>query len=419
MNSTNTPSSSDLRAEWIAACDAYEFAQDTGRTADEMDALKQAASDAYDAMNAAPTIADRVRDFITTYVSLPDESYADMLALYVLHTHTFIMQKDDETKVVTLGSGSPRTTPYIYITSQGPGSGKTRLMELMLEICHSSQLFSGMTGPTMFRMIEAIRPTLFLDEVDTIYSGSKNEELRGVLNGGYKHNGKIPRVDASSELGFRDYSTFCPKVLAGIDNGNVPTTVLDRAITIRLTKAAPGTVQPFYSEDVEELAEELIAEIGTWYAANADKLADRSRRPAPIDGLSDRQNDIARPLLTIADTLDGWHTRARVALTACFRGQGTPLTPQAEALNRVRNHMIAHNLTRISSAKVAELAGQNMKQIGTWFAAFEITPQTLRGFHKDPESHIAGQEDKAKGYLRSGSMEEAWNRFLPALPTNI
>lgn len=368
---------------------------------------------------APSTVADRVRDFITAYVSLPDESYADMLALYVLHTHTFVMQKDDETKVVTLASGAPRTTPYIYITSQGPGSGKTRLMELMLEICHSSQLFAGMTGPTMFRMIEAIRPTLFLDEVDTIYSGSKNEELRGVLNSGYKHNGKIPRVDQTSELGYRDFSTFCPKVLAGIDNGNVPNTVLDRSITIRLTKAAPGTVQPFYSEDVEELAEELIEEIGTWYAANVDRLADRTKRPAPIDGLSDRQNDIARPLLAIADTLDGWHTRSRVALTACFRGQDAPLTPQAEALSKVRNHMLAHGLTRISSAKVEELVGQNPKQIGAWFAAFEITPKTLRGFTKNPESCVAGQEDKAKGYLLTGAMEDAWNRFLPALPTNI
>lgn len=366
-----------------------------------------------------PTVADRVRDIITTYVSLPDESIADMLALYVLHTHTFVMQVDDETKHVTLSPSSPRTTPYIYITSQGPGSGKTRLMELMAEICRSSQLFAGMTGPTMFRIIEAIRPTLFLDEVDTIYSGSKNEELRGVLNSGYKHNGRIPRVDTSSQLGFRDFSTFCPKVLAGIDNGNVPNTVLDRSIVINLVKAAPGTVQPFYSDDIEELALEIGEEIATWYAANAPTFADRTQRPAPIEGLSDRQNDIIRPLLAIADTLDGWSKRARVALTACFADRETPLTPQAEALSKVRNHMMAHGLTRISSAKVEALVGQNPKQIGAWFAAFEITPKTLRGFHKDPESHIPGQEDKAKGYLLTGSMEEAWNRYLPTLPTNI
>lgn len=347
-----------------------------------------------------PDIVTRVRDFITDYVSLPTEEHGDALALYVLHTHAF---------------PAARTTPYIYITSQGPGSGKTRVMEIMYEVCNNSQLFGGMTGPTLFHMVEAIKPTLFLDEVDAIYSGSKNEELRGVLNSGYKHNGKVPRVDPKSELGFREFSTFCPKVLAGIDNGQVPNTVLDRSIIIRLVKAAPGTVKPFYSEDVEELAEELKDEITTWYAANSDTLTDRSKRPAPIDGLSDRQNDIVRPLLTIASTVKGWEKRARVSLAGVFREQDTPLTPQAEALARVRDYMLAHDLDRISSARVSEICGVNAKQVGAWFAAFGITPGTYRGFSKhDPEA-----ADKAKGYLRTGTMEEAWDRFLPPVPANL
>lgn len=357
-------------------------------------------------MTATPdtNIIEKVREFITGYVSLPDESYADALALYVLHTHAF---------------PAARTTPYIYITSQGPGSGKTRVMEVLAEVCRSAQLFSGMTGPTMFHMIEAIKPTLFLDEVDTIYSGSKNEELRGVLNGGYKHNGKIPRVDPKSELGFREFSTFCPKVLAGIDNGQVPNTVLDRSIIIRLQKAKPGAVQPFYSEDVEDLAADLMDEIATWYAANLDTLIDRTKRPEPIEGLSDRQNDIVRPLLTIAATVPGWIKRARVSLTAVFSDAGTPLTPQADALNTVREYMIGHDLDRISSAKVAELVGQNAKQVGAWFAAFDITPATYRGFDARPAARVEGQSDKVKGYLRTGAMDAAWDRFLPALPTNL
>lgn len=367
----------------------------------------------------APNIIDRVRDFITTYVNLPDESIADAAALYVLHTHTFVMQTDDETKNVTLSPSSPRTTPYLYVTSQGPGSGKTRFMEVLIEVCRGGTLFAGMTGPTMFRMIEARRPTLFLDEVDTIYSGAKNEELRGVLNSGYKHNGKVARVDNSSADGFRDYSTFCPKVLAGIDNGQVPNTVIDRSIVIRLRKAAPGTVQPFYTEDVEELAAELIEEIGAWYAAHADVLADRTRRPAAIDGLSDRQNDIVRPLLTIANTIPGWEKRARIALTAVFREQMTPLTPEAEALAKVRDYMTAYDMDRITSAKAAEITGVNMKQVGVWFAAFGLLPGTYRGFHATARfPHIVtGQEDKAKGYVRTGAMEEAWDRFLPPVDT--
>ncbi len=359
------------------------------------------------------SIAERVRNFITDYVSLPGAAYADMLALYVLHTHTFVMQRDDETKMTTLGKSAPRTTPYLYVTSEGPGSGKTRLMELLSEICRSSSLVSGMTGPTMFRMVEAVRPTLFLDEVDTIYSGSKNEELRGVLNSGYKHNGKIARVDEKSDDGFREFSTFCPKVLAGIDNGQVPNTIIDRSIIIRLVKAAPGTVRPFYSEDVEELAEDLTDAIQTWYAANADKLADKTRRPNPIDGLSDRQNDIIRPLLAIADTIPGWSKRARIALAACFREQETPLTPQALALAKVRDYMLARGLDRISSARVQDVTGESAHQVGAWFDAFGLQPRVLH-FHDAPDDAMMdGQSTRVRGYKLDSAMTEAFDRFLP------
>lgn len=335
-----------------------------------------------------PTIVDDVRDFITSYVSLPDEAYADVLALYVLHTHAF---------------DAARTTPYIYLTSQGPGSGKTRVMEVLAEVCKGAQIYAGATGPTLFTLIEARKPTLMIDEVDTIYSGAKDEALRGVLNSGYKHNGRVPRVDKSSEDGIREYSTFCPKILAGIDNGQVPDTVMDRSIKITLVKAQPGQVQPFYSEDVEDLAADLIDRIKAWYAANSDHLHNRANRPTPLEALNDRQNDIARPLLMIADRFLGWHKRARLAFTRVFGEQATPLTPQAMALQAVQHYMLAHNLERITSSKVMEITGQNGKQIGAWFAAFGIKPGTYSFDGKN-----------AKGY-KLEAMTEAFHRYLPAI----
>lgn len=367
------------------------------------------------------TVLDTIRELITEYVALPNEALADVLTLYTLHTHTFLVEKcaddEDENRSRTvLSRKAPKTTPYIYITSQGPGSGKTRLMEVMMEICAKSQLFSGMTGPTMFRMIESRRPTIFLDEVDTIYSGSKNEELRGVLNSGYKHNGSIPRVDPSSEDGFRDFSTFCPKVLAGIDNGQVPSTVMDRSIVVRMVKTV-GKVAPFYSEDVEELADEIKDDIQAWVAANLDTLNSRENRPAPIDGLSDRQNDIIRPLLTIADRFPGWGQRARVACVAVFREEAAPLDPPASALSIVRDYMTARDLDRISTAKVCELTGQNGKQIASWFTAFGIPAGATYQF-PDPESRTASQVGHGKGFKRE-NLEAAWDRYLPAMPAQV
>lgn len=371
----------------------------------------------------APTTLDRIRDLITSYVILPDEAYADLLALYVMHTHTFIMEQgeDDEGNVLTsLSRKSPRTTPYIYITSKGPGSGKTRLMEVLLEVAKGGRLFAGGTGPTFFRLIEARRPTIFLDEVDTIYSGAKDEDLRQVLNSGYKHNGSIPRVDTSSPDGIRDYGTFCPKVLAGIDNGMVPSTVLDRAIKIVMERKT-GEVAPFYSEDIEDEAAELIDEINAWVAANIDGLNARENRPAPLTAISDRQNDIIRPLLTIADRVSpAWGKRARIAALTAFREQTAPLSREAHALAAVRDYMLAHDLDRISSAKVEELTGQNGKQIGVWFRAFGIgAPGTYKFGTAPAAARVPGQSDTVKGYKLDSSMTAAFERFLPALPNNL
>jgi hypothetical protein len=338
------------------------------------------------------TIADEVRDFIKDYVSLPSESYLDILTLFVLHTHAF---------------DAARTTPYIYITSQGPGSGKTRVMEVMQEICRKSSFNSAMTTATLFTMIDSRKPTLFWDEVDTIYSGSKNEELRGVLNSGYKHNGSVPRVDKSSEDGIRDYSTFCPKVLAGIDNGNVPDTVLDRSIKITLERAKPGQVKPFYSEDVEELAADIQDTIRAWVQANGDALRNRENRPAAMEGLTDRQNDMIRPLLMVADRIPGWHDRARAAFAHAFGAQETPLSPAAAALNTAREWFLMNpDADRIASRTIMDGAGINGKQLGSWMTQFGVKGGTYA---------IGGKN--SKGYMKT-ELDAAFDRFLPALPNN-
>jgi hypothetical protein len=43
---------------------------------------------------------------------------------------------------------------------------------------------SNISSPAFFRVIEEMRPTLMIDEADTVLH--RNDELRGILNSGYK-----------------------------------------------------------------------------------------------------------------------------------------------------------------------------------------------------------------------------------------
>lgn len=341
---------------------------------------------------ASATILDDVHALITRYVAFSEPAQADLLALYVLHTHAFRFA---------------RTTPYIYVTSAEKQSGKTRTLEVLEHLCKSATRADNLTSSVMFRMIEHLSPTLMVDEVDTIFSGAKNEELRGVLNSGYKAAGKVYRAignPTDENGGLVAFRTFCPKILAGIDNGQVPDTVLDRAIRITLKRKAAGQhVEEFYAEDVEVETEELREKIEAWIAANENVLADRTIRPPRIDGLGDRANEISRPLLTLANRVgNGWHVRAVNALKALLGEDELKLSPQGRALLIMRQWFDANPEAAWLPSKTAmQITEQNGKRLGGWMAAYGIKSA---GFTKDGE--------RGKGYRRV-DCQDAFNRYLP------
>jgi hypothetical protein len=375
-------------SQWI------DGTEDTWRVCDPcLPAVSEFATVTFDADEdaPAPTILDEVHALITRYVAFSEPEQADVLSLFVLHTHAFQYA---------------RTTPYIYITSAEKQSGKTRTLEVLEQLCRNATRADNLTSSVMFRMIEHLSPTLMVDEVDTIFSGAKNEELRGVLNSGYKSAGKVYRAignPTDENGGLVSFRTFCPKILAGIDNGQVPDTVLDRAIRIVLKRKAAGQhVEEFYAEDVEVETEELRERIEAWMNANSDTLADRTARPARIEGLGDRANEISRPLLALARLCPGWDVRARNALKALLGEDELKLSPQARALLVIRDWFDANPDAKWIPSKVAmEITGQNGKRLGGWMAAYDVKPA---GFTKDGE--------RGKGYRRV-DLEDAFNRYLP------
>jgi len=94
------------------------------------------------------------------------------------------------------------------------------------------------------------RPTLLLDEADAIFgprTAERCEGLRAILNAGNRQGTPVPRVKLDGKRREVDsFDVFGPKAIAGI--GNLPATVSDRAIPIRLKRRTPGdTVAKFRS----------------------------------------------------------------------------------------------------------------------------------------------------------------------------
>jgi len=236
--------------------------------------------------------------YLKKYVILPSEESYLIMALYVMHTWAI---------------GAARSTPYIYIHSPTKGSGKTRCLEVMQTIMRNPVQALDITPSALFRMIEEQQPTLMIDEVDTIWHGARNDDLRKVLNGGYRRGNVVWRMHKGQPTPF---NTFGPKLLAGIFNLQLPDTVRDRSIPIVMRKRKEGEeVQAFYPEEAQEEANKLIAQIESWYGKNKDKLM---KRLPPMEDIGDRQWEIAEPLVLIAESI-GLGDRARDAIRFLFK----------------------------------------------------------------------------------------------------
>ena len=200
------------------------------------------------------------------------------------------------------------------ISSAEPGSGKTLLLEVLALLVPRPWLTGRTTAAVLPRKIEAVTPTLLLDESDTAFRGDKDyaAALHGILNTGYKRSGaSTVCVGQGANIDFRDFSTYCPKAFAGI--GQLPDTVRARSFAIRLEKIADEQVEEFDEEDAEPAAAALCDRLEGFALRGVDQL--RGARPERPAGLSPRTKEISRPLLAIAELAGGeWPVMARRAL---------------------------------------------------------------------------------------------------------
>src|SRR5215475_2674926 len=86
------------------------------------------------------------------FVILPPWA-AETLALWILHTYAFHLRD---------------VTTYLAIESPEKRCGKTTLLTVLSELVNRPVVASNISSPAFFRVIEELRPTLFIDEADTV-----------------------------------------------------------------------------------------------------------------------------------------------------------------------------------------------------------------------------------------------------------
>ena len=208
------------------------------------------------------------------------------------------------------------STPRIAFLSPEPGSGKSRSLEVTELLVPRPFMAINASSAYVFRKIadKDGAPTLLWDEIDTIFGAQakEHEDIRGVLNAGHRRGAMAGRcVVRGKEVLTEELPAYCAVAMAGL--GNLPDSILTRAIVVRMRRRSPEErVKPYRRRVDAPDGHALRDRLASWADAIRGSLA--GTWPQMPAGIADRDADVWEPLLAVADAAGGqWPQVARVA----------------------------------------------------------------------------------------------------------
>ena len=343
----------------------------------------------------------RIESFLTRFVAFPSAHTIVAHTLWIVHAHVMECWE---------------STPRIAFLSPEPGSGKTRALEVSELLVPRPIAAINCTPAYLFRKVSDPdgAPTILFDEIDTLFGpkARENEEIRGILNAGHRRGAMAGRcVVKGKTVVTEELPAYCAVALAGL--GNLPDTILSRAIIVRMRRRGPTeTVEPFRRRTHAPEGEQLREFIAAWTALKAPELT--KARPDMPDGVTDRAADVWESLLAIADVAGGeWPKRARAAAVALV-ADAKAATPSLgirlladlrtvfgdhEALS---TEFILDGLCSLSEAPWSDIRGKALdsRRLAHYLKPYGVSSKTVRIGSATP-----------KGYTRE-DLHDPWARYV-------
>ena len=350
-------------------------------------------------------VLDRVRTFLERFIAYPSEDAAVAHTLWIAHCHAVDLFEN---------------TPRIAFLSPEPGSGKSRALELTEALVPRPVLSVNASTAYIFRKIsdDAGLPTLLLDEVDSIFTGGKtdmNEDLRGLLNSGYRRGAVAGRAAARGrEIVTEEWPSFCPVALAGLNQ--LPDTLMTRSVIVAMKRRRHDQkVEPYRRRVNGREAIDHYEAVADFMSQATPLLEDAW--PELPDSIQDRDADVWEPLIAVADAAGGhWPTTAReAAVRLVADAKDKPATLGIRLLADIRT--VLDGQDRISTMELIDRLVQmetapwgNLKgsPIDSRFLA-----RTLAKYEISTNNSVRINGAPTKGYT-AAHFADAWERYLPS-----
>ena len=352
---------------------------------------------------AGATLLTEIANLIRTYVFVP-APVVDTVALWI---------------VMTWLHANLEISPFLNITSATKRCGKTLLMDVIGVLVHRPMPTNNVTAAALFRIIESRAPTLLLDEADRTFAKQDIPDLMATLNGSQRRESAYVLRCVGDEHEPRQFRTWCPKALAGI--GDLPDTVTDRSLVVRLERRPPGHDLPHWRDRDRAAVTDLQRRIARWVHDHSPAILQaRNAVTFPV-GLHDRARDGWEALLAMATVAgDDWagdtgrarqaceHVNADVQedagvreqlladLRAVFQDAGDPEALPTKQILDALHAMEGRPWSEWSRGKPLSSRG-----LSNLLRLFKVKPETIRF-----------PVGAAKGYRRD-ALQPVWAAYLP------
>ena len=354
-------------------------------------------------------VLDEVHEFLGRFVAYPSEDAQVAHTLWVAHAHLM---------------DAWESTPRIAFLSPEPGSGKTRALEVTELLVPRAVEAINTTPAYLFRKVSDPDglPTILYDEVDTIFgprTAKDNEEIRGMLNAGHRRGAMAGRcVIKGKNIETEELPAYCAVALAGL--GDIPDTLLSRAVVIRMRRRSPDeSVEPFRRRVHKGDGARLSASLSVWAQDILGAVTDTW--PHMPDGIADRDADVWEALLAVADAAGSdWPERARVAAVALVAA--ARVAPPSLGVRLLADLREVFGDQDAMSTEAILTALRNMDE-APWgdLKGKPLDPRGLAGRLRQygvKSTNVRIGDSVPKGYLRT-DLHDPWARYLPAYRESI